>query len=101
MRIGSAEELDTLNERELWAVAADVANEPSLRFEAIRTWLQPDDGDEQERMELLRQRATRLDPTEVEEDDIEEWYRQAPYFDGTGRLIVEYDGVMYLIDTKE
>ncbi|MCC7206840.1 MAG: hypothetical protein IT323_06015 [Anaerolineae bacterium] len=101
MRIETAEELDTLTEQQLWAVAADKGNEPSLRFEAIRAWLRPDDGDEQARFELLQRRASRLDPAEVEEDDIEDFYRHGPYFDGAGRLIVEYDGVMYLVDTQE
>jgi hypothetical protein len=50
---------------------------------------------------VLRRRATRLERDEVEEDDIEELYRHGPYFDGAGRLILEHDGAMYLIDQGE
>lgn len=106
MRVESPEELDTLSEDELWAVAANTANDPALRHEAIRTWLYPEiDGttpdEEPARMDELCARATRIERDEVEEDDIEELHRQGPYFDGAGRLIVEYNGAMYLIDHDE
>src|SRR5512141_744957 len=105
MYIFSMDELDDLSEDELWEVAADSHNATDIRFEAIRRWLFPEFGDLEEeggtRVNELRSRATILDTNEVEEDDIEEFDRSAPYFDGEGRLIVEYDGVQYLVDSDE
>ncbi len=105
MYILSWDALDDLSDDDLWDVAADARNSTDIRYEAISRWLFPDNGNPDDESGLrageLRQRATILPPDEVEEDDIEEFDRKGPYFDGEGRLIVEHDGVMYLVDTDE
>ena len=105
MYITSIEQLDNPTDNELWNVAANVRNNADIRHEAIQHWLFPDDGDPQDdggaRLQELMQRATILENDELEEDDIEELYRSAPYFDGQGRLILEHDGVQYLIDSDD
>ena len=50
------------------------------------------------RLHELRQRATVLESDEIDEDDIDDIEATAPYFDTQGRLILEHDGVSYLID---
>ncbi len=105
MYIFSMDELDDLSDDELWEVAADTQNATDIRYEAIQRWLFPEYGDPEEqggmRVSELRRRATILPRHEIEEDDIEDFDRHGPYFDGEGRLIVEHNGVQYLIDTDE
>ncbi len=105
MYILSWDALDDLDDDELWEVASDTRNSTDIRYEAIARWLFPDDGNPDDESGLrageLRKRATILGKHEVEEDDIEEFDRTGPYFDGEGRLIVEHDGVQYLIDSDE
>ncbi len=105
MYILTMDELDDLSDDALWEVAADTHNATDIRYEAIARWLFPDNGDPDDeggmRVVELRRRATVLGTHEVEEDDIEELDRKGPYFDGEGRLIVEHDGVQYLIETDE
>jgi hypothetical protein len=107
--ITSIEELEDLTDDELWEVAADVRIAADIRHEAIRLWLFPDSIDPVDdpddlgggRMRELIARATPIDNDEIEEDDIEDFDRYGPYFDGTGRLVIEYDGVQYLIDSLD
>jgi|RhiMetdeSRZDD1v2_1073273.scaffolds.fasta_scaffold1816859_1 hypothetical protein len=104
MQISEIEHLDALSDDQLWDVAANVRNNPDIRHEAIQRWLFPGDSSDSDqdggaRLKELRRRATVLPNDELEEDDIEELYRTAPYFDGQGRLILEHDGVQYLIDS--
>ena len=105
MYVVSIERLDDLSDDELWNVAANVRNNPDIRHEAIQRWLFPGNGDPDTdgglRLKELRRRATVLPNDELEEDDIEELYRSAPYFDGQGRLLIEHDGVQYLIDSDD
>ena len=104
MYISSIEQLDYLTGDQLWEVAANVRNDPDTRHEAIQRWLFPADQDSEvsggTRLQELARRATVIERDEIEEDDIEDLYREAPYFDGQGRLIVEYNGVQYLIDSR-
>ena len=99
----SIEDLDDLTDDQLWEVAGTVANDTDTRNEALERWLFPAGEDDvpADRMAELRRRATILEPDEVDEYEIEDVDRNAPYFDGEGRLIVEYEGVKYLIDTLE
>jgi len=103
MHVSSIEQLDYMSGDQLWEVAADVSNDADTRHEAIQRWLYPPDQDSEvsggTRLRELAERADVIEPDEVEEDDIEDQYREAPYFDGQGRLIVEYNGVQYLIDS--
>lgn len=109
MYVDDLDQLDALTDDQLWEVAADAHIAAELRHEALQRWLYPEDNDpdiDQDelgggRMPELIERATLLDPDEVEEDDIEEFDRSGPYFDGEGRLIVEYNGAQYLIDSME
>ena len=105
MFVDSVDQLEDLSDEELWEVAADTRNDADTRHAAISRWLYPESGDPDEedgtRMVELMQRATVLPNDEVEEDDIEDLYREAPYFDGQGRLIIEHEGVQYLIDSDE
>ncbi len=105
MYILEMDKLDDLDDDELWDVAADTRNATDIRYEAISRWLFPDNGDPEDeggmRLAELRSRATIVAEHEIEEDDIEEFDRNGPYFDGEGRLIVEHDGVQYLIDSDE
>ena len=102
MYVESMDDLDKLSDDELWEVAASTRNSTEMRHAAIRRWLYPENGDPETeggaRAKQLLERATILPRDEVEEDDIEEMYRPAPYFDGQGGLIVEYNGVQYRID---
>jgi hypothetical protein len=106
--IDDMDQLDSLTDDQLWEAAADTRNQPDIRLEAIQRWLFPDetnpDADPDElgggRLRELRRRATVLESDEIEEDDIEEVEEGAvPYFDGQGQLILEYDGIQYLIDS--
>lgn len=103
MHVSSIEQLDYLSGDQLWEVAADVSNDTDTRHEVIQRWLYPPYQDSEisggTRLQELAERADVIEPGEVEEDDIEDQYREAPYFDGQGRLIVEYNGVQYLIDS--
>ncbi len=103
MYVTSIEKLDDLSDDDLWKVAANVRNNADIRHEAIQRWLYPghSDTDGGGRLKELRRRATILQKDELEEDDIEELYRLAPYFDGGGRLLLEHDGVQYLIDSDD
>ncbi len=107
--IHNIDQLDELNDNQLWEAAADTRNTPEIRQEAILRWLYPDeidpDADPDElsggRLHELRQRASVLDSDEMDEDNLEDVEEMAPYFDTEGRLILEHDGVSYLIDTLE
>ena len=109
MAITSINDLDNLSDDELWDVASNTRIAADIRHEAIQRWLYPEDtnpdADPEEldggRMRELAERATILEADEVEEDDIEDLYRQAPYFDGAGRLLLDYNGVQYLIDSDD
>jgi hypothetical protein len=105
MFVDSADQLDDLSDDELWEVAADMRNDADTRHAAISRWLYPDGGTPEDvdgtRMRELMERATVVAEDELEEDDIEELYRPAPYFDGQGRLLIEHEGVQYLIDSDE
>ncbi len=109
MEVTSIDDLDDLNDDELWKVAADPRVSTIIRHEAIQRWLfpeetnpdiKPDDADGG-RLRELRERATILQYDEVEEDDIEDLDHIGPFFDGQGRLIVEHDGVLYLVDSMD
>jgi hypothetical protein len=107
--IDDIDQLDSLTDDQLWEVAADTHNTAEIRQEAIQRWLFPDetnpDADPDElsggRLRELRRRATVLESDELEDDDIEDIEGTAPYFDSQGRLILEHDGVSYLIDSIE
>ena len=103
MYVTSIEQLNNLSDDELWNVAANTRNNADIRHEAMQRWLFPGDGDDQDgsRLRELRERATVIENDELEEDDIEDLYQRAPYFDGEGRLIIEHDGVQYLIDSDD
>jgi hypothetical protein len=105
MYVTSIEQLDNLSDDDLWNVAANTRNNADIRHEAIQRWLYPGSGDPDEdggaRLHELRERATVLEKDELEEDDIEDFYLRAPYFDGEGRLLIEHDGVQYLIDSDD
>lgn len=102
MYIENDTDLDYLDENELWAVAADRRNLPEIRHSAIQQWMfWDDDGGIDgtgERFELLAQRASSIEDTEIEEDDVEEFDHEGPYFDGAGRLLFGHNGQVYLID---
>ncbi len=107
--ITDIDQLDGLSDDELWSVAANTRIAADIRHEAIQRWLYPEettpDVDPDEtgggRIQELRARATALEKDEVEEYDLEDADRRGPYFDGQGRLIVEYNGVQYLIDSDD
>lgn len=109
MTIDDIDQLDTLTDAQLWEVAADTHNAAEIRQEAIQRWLFPDetnpDSDPENlgggRLQELRQRATVLDSDEMDEDEIEDVEGLAPYFDSQGRLILEHDGISYLIDSLD
>ena len=101
--------LDTLSPDQLWEVAADRHNAAEIRQNAIRLWLFPDEMDPDTdpddmgggRLLELQQRASVLDSDEINENNTQDAGEMAPYFDSQGRLILEHDGVSYLIDTLE
>lgn len=103
--IDDIDQLDTLTDDQLWEVAADTHNTAEIRQQAIQRWLfpgetNPDAGPDElggGRLRELRQRATVLDNDEADEDEIEDVEAMAPYFDTQGRLILQHDGVSYLI----
>jgi hypothetical protein len=101
----SIDQLDMLTDDQLWEAAADTRNPAEIRQEAIQRWLYPDetnpDSDPEDlsggRLHELRRRATVMEPDEMDEEDIEDVEAMAPYFDTQGRLILQHDGVSYLI----
>ena len=109
MVIHNIDNLTTLSDVQLWEVAANRQNAADIRQEALRLWLFPgeatpdsnpdDPGDG--RLEELIQRATVVESDETNENDTEDAGEMAPYFDSQGRLILEHDGVSYLIDTLD
>ena len=107
MAITSNDQLDDLTDDELWEVAANTRIAAEIRHEAIQRWLFPEetnpnatpDDIDGGRLNELRSRARPVPQDEVEEDDIEDLYRNAPYFDGQGRLLLDYNGTRYLIDS--
>jgi hypothetical protein len=109
MAITSIDELDNMSDDQLWEVAANTRINAEIRHEAIQRWLYPEvldsDADPDDfggsKMLELAERATIIEDDELEEDDIEDLYRAAPYFDGQGRLLLEYNGVQYLIDSED
>lgn len=109
MMIDDIDQLDMLNDTQLWEVASDRHNATEVRQEAIQRWLFPDETDPDAdpndlgggRFQELRQGATALENDEIDEDDIEGVEGNAPYFDRQGRLILRHDGVSYLIDSLD
>ncbi|MEP7284263.1 MAG: hypothetical protein ABI947_00685 [Chloroflexota bacterium] len=111
MRIDDIDQLDVLNDTQLWNVAADTHNPAEIRQEAIQRWLFPDETDpdadpddlEGGRLRELEQLGTVLESDEVDDDDdnIEDIEDMVPYFDREGRLILMHDGVSYLIDSLD
>jgi hypothetical protein len=107
--IHDIDQLDALTDAQLWEVAADTHNMAEIRQEAIQRWLYPDEtnpdaGPEElggGRLHELKQRATVLNIDEADEDQIEDVDAMAPYFDTQGRLILQHDGVSYLIDGQD
>src|SRR5260221_14589168 len=89
MAITSIEQLDDLSDDELWEVAANTRIESEIRHEAIQRWLYPEETNPD------------TNPDEVDEYDSEDQASNASYFDAEGRLIVEYNGTQYLIDTVD
>jgi len=109
MLIYDIDRLDTLTDAQLWEVAANRHNKAKIRQEALRWWLfpgetnpdaTPDDLGGGRLRELLKH-ASVVDSNEINENDTEDAGEMAPYFDSQGRLILEHDGVSYLIDTLE
>jgi hypothetical protein len=102
MKANSFNALNLLTDDQLWNVAGDTTSTPDVRFEALRRWLNPNvdrpDGNDGSRLEELKQRATKLDYDEIEEDDVEVFEDQGMFFDGEGRLILEVNGERYLIE---
>lgn len=84
-------------------------NAAEIRQEAIGRWLFPGeislDADADDlgggRLHELNQIASVIDSDEIDENDTQDAGDMAPYFDSQGRLILEHDGVSYLIDTLE
>ncbi len=109
MLIHDIDRLATLSDAQLWEVAANRHNAADIRQEAIRRWLFPGetkhDSDPDDlgggRLRELIQRATVVESDEINENDTEDAGEMAPYFDSQGRLILEHDGVSYLIDTLD
>jgi hypothetical protein len=107
MKIDEIDQLDMLNDAQLWEVAANTDNGAEIRQQAIQRWLFPDETNPDARpdelsggrLHELLQRATVLDNDEMDENDIEDVEGMAPYFDTEGRLILQHDGVSYLIDS--
>jgi hypothetical protein len=107
--IDDIDQLDTLTDAQLWEVATDKHNAAAIRQPAIQRWLFPGetnpDADPDDlsggRFRELRQRATVLENDEMDEEDIEDVEGLAPYFDTQGRLILQHDGVSYLIGGLE
>ena len=107
MIIYDMDQLDILTDAQLWEVAANRHNAAEIRQEAIGRWLFPSetnpDADPDDlsggRLRELEQRATVLESDQVNENDTEDAGEMAPYFDMEGRLILEHDGVSYLIDS--
>jgi hypothetical protein len=109
MIIYDMDQLDTLTDAQLWEAAANRHNAAEIRQEAIGRWLFPgetnSDSDPDDlggrRLRELEQRATVLESDEINENDTEDAGEMAPYFDSEGRLILEHDGVSYLIDSMD
>lgn len=109
MVIHNIDHLTKLSDVQLWEVAARRQNAAETRQEALRLWLFPGeatpdsnpDGLGDGRLDELIQRATVVESDETNENDTEDAGEMAPYFDSQGRLILEHDGVSYLIDTLE
>ena len=107
--IDDMEDLDILTDDQLWEVAADTHNPPDIRQEAIHRWLAPDetnpDADPENlgggRLRELKRRTQVLESDVVAEEEIEDVEAMAPFFDSQGRLILQHDGVFYLIDSLE
>lgn len=109
MKIYEMDQLDSLNAAQLWEVAANRHNAAEIRQQAIGRWLFPGemnpDADADDlgggRLRELQRRGTVIDSDEVNENDTQDAGEKAPYFDSQGRLILEHDGVSYLIDTLD
>ena len=109
MLIHDIDRLGTLNDALLWEVASNRHNAANVRQEAIRRWLFPGETNPDAaavdlgggRLSELKQRATVIESDEINENDTEDAGEMAPYFDSQGRLILEHDGVSYLIDTLD
>jgi hypothetical protein len=97
MEVSSMEELDGLTPEQLWEVAADVGNNPEIRHAAISDFLFPDDEDD--RLDQLLQLGTEVTLDDLpEEGNFQEMHQLGPFFDQEGNLIVEHDGIYYMID---
>jgi hypothetical protein len=109
MKIYEMDQLDSLSDDQLWEVAASRHNAAEIRQEAIGRWLFPGETDDYAdsddlgggRLRELQQRGTVIDSDEINENDTKDAGEMAPYFDSQGRLILEHDGVSYLIDTLD
>jgi len=109
MKIYEMDQLDALNDNQLWEVASDRHNAAEIRQEAIGRWLFPSgtnpDADPDDlgggRLLELQRRASVLGSDEINENDTQDAGEMAPYFDSQGRLILEHGGVSYLIETLE
>ncbi len=100
MQVDSVEELDNLSDNELWNVAASRRNEPDVRHAAMQRWLFPDmvdDWEANERVRELKRRASRI-KDDVPEEQFEYNYHEGIYFDAEGRMVIEHNGVKYLIE---
>ena len=103
MPLTSLDDLEGIyDDNQLWEIAANRRNHPMVRHKAIRRWLALDEDAENpipiERLSLLEAQAVRLDPDEIEEDDIEDQNHHGPFFDGAGRLLIEHNNKLYLIE---
>lgn len=104
MHILSLDNLDDLNDKQLWALAADMQNEPDIRQAAMERWLYPDESgegdiDEERRWQVFTRRAEKLERDEVDEAETEDYGDdEGIYFDGEGRLIVAHNGQQYLVE---
>jgi hypothetical protein len=108
--IENIDQLDALSDEQLWEVAASTHIGAEIRQEAIQRWMFPDETNPDAspgelgggRLHELRLRAIVLESDEMDdEDDYEDVGAMAPYFDTQGRLILEHDGVFYLIDSLD
>jgi hypothetical protein len=109
MIIYEMDQLDSLNDDQLWEVASNRHNAAEIRQEAIGCWLFPgetnSDADPDDmgggRLRELEKRGTVIDSDEINENNTKDAGEMAPYFDSQGRLILEHDGVSYLIETLD
>ena len=99
-RIETLDQLADLSDDDLWRAAADRRNMAEIRYAAMEQWLFPDSDEvtSDDRIRVLRHRATRLDEDELDEFEAEDMDREGIYLDDEGRMIVEYNGEQYQIE---